>query len=188
MRAGFEDRDLVKAVNYFKGSRAASQAGRQSIERQFGKEVGQRLSEVAGAAARAPLEVGPMWARRAGQVAFGASLINRAADLPVRGFNKVTPDRLQDYLAVKFNPSFGDPADDAMGITDLLYSGDPVRISLGLRQEQMHRVARHTEKIFNSETDVVINRMKNGADRSKTSYDDLTDLVEVPPNAPQIWL
>ena len=187
MRAGFEDRDLVKAVNYFKGSRAASRAGRQSIERQFGEEVGQRLTQVAGAAARAPLEVGPMWARRAGQVAFGASLINRAADLPVRGFNKVTPDKLQDYLAVKFNPTWGDPNKGEMGISNLLYSEDPVRISLGLRAEQMQRAARHTEKMFVSEIDVATNRMKNRADLSKTSYDDLTDLIEVPPNASQVW-
>ena len=153
-RERFGDKALKETMGKIRGGtlKQRAAASKAKIAAQKAGKFDDELWEIAGTAARTPLEVvvpplgslgkGIKFGARAG---LGAKLTMQAMDFPIRGFKKVAPDRFQNWVHGHFNPE--------QVMDRLLKSGDANQIALGLHLDDFARFGRSKEQFFTTQFD-----------------------------------
>ena len=153
-RARFGDDALKETMGKIRGGtlKQRAAASKAKVAAQKAGKFDDELWEIAGTAARTPLEVvvpslgslgkGIKFGARAG---LGAKWTMQAMDFPIRGFKKVAPDRFQNWVHGHFNPE--------QVMDKLLKSGDANQIALGLHLDDFARFGRSKEQFFTSQFD-----------------------------------
>ena len=145
-RERFGDKALKETMGKIRGGtlKQRAAASKAKVAAQKAGKFDDELWEIAGTAARTPLEVVVpsvgKFLRTGARGALGAKLTMQAMDFPIRGFKKVAPDRFQNWVHGHFNPE--------QVMDRLLKSGDANQIALGLHLDDFARFGRSKEQFF----------------------------------------
>ena len=171
----------IKAYRTAPTIRLGGAARREAVEEVRGlaiKTLGdvdsEMLMRVAGQAARSPLEVAlPGFVKGGARVGLGANLITKVTDLPMRTALRLTPEKVQEKLAVHFQPN--------EMLRALRKSGNPRHLQIALGADDFMRHARgiehFVERTIAHETDNIIKRSA-GYKVSDEAMTDLADALE----------
>ena len=150
-RERFGDKALKETMGKIRGGtlKQRAAASKAKVAAQKAGKFDDELWEIAGTAARTPLEVVVpsvgKFLRTGARGALGAKLTMQAMDFPIRGFKKVAPDRFQNWVHGHFNPE--------QIMDKLLKSGDANQIALGLHLDDFARFGRSKEQFFTTQFD-----------------------------------
>ena len=155
---------------YRSGKPAERRAAVEALRASVGVNS-ETLMRVAGQAARSPLEIAlPGIGKGAARAGLGAGLITKVTDLPMRTALALTPESVQQKLAVHFQP-------DAV-LREMRKSGDARMLQIALGQDDFIRHARGIEAFFERTVgDATDNAIKSSV-RYKVSDAGLTDLAD----------
>lgn len=160
----FTKNQLEESIKLFLDSRRFGATGKAAKAAKVTlRETDPKLFEVAGMAARAPVEfVIPALTKRAAQTAFLANATARLADLPIRAADRLTPQRVQKKLGGLFVQNY-----DVLKV--LRESNDPDRVLLAARIQPKMRRAFGVESALKAEVGKLDNLLNQASVLMKKS-------------------